>query len=79
MHVGVRLYAGLGEAGSGATRGDPIALELEEGATVRTAIEALGLPQERIHLIFVNGTARRLDHPLANGDRVGLFPPVGGG
>lgn len=79
MHVEVRLYAGLGEAGSGATHGGPIALELEEGATVRTAIEALGLPQERIHLIFVNGAARGLGHQLADGDRVGLFPPVGGG
>ncbi len=30
-------------------------------------------------VIFVNGVVRGDEHRLADGDEVGLFPPVGGG
>jgi len=79
MRLTVRLYAGLERPPSIRASGAPITLEIEECATVRAAVERLNLNVERIHLIFVNGAARGLDHPLADGDRVGLFPPVGGG
>jgi molybdopterin converting factor small subunit len=29
--------------------------------------------------VFVNGAAVSLDAALSDGDRVGIFPPVGGG
>jgi len=55
-------------------------VEVEEGATLRDLIEWLGIAPESVHLAIVNGRAApdRSTH-LAECDRVGLFPPVGGG
>jgi len=32
-----------------------------------------------IHLAFVNGRVASLDRILQDGDRLALFPPIGGG
>jgi molybdopterin converting factor small subunit len=32
-----------------------------------------------IHLVFVNGRVASLDQMLQDGDRLALFPPIGGG
>ena len=54
-------------------------VELEEGATVSQLVRHLRLPPDEVKLVFVNGIVRDRDHTLADGDKVGLFPPVGGG
>ncbi len=77
IRVEVRLYAALGHVRPHYPHGVPLALA--DGATVRSLVRALGLSELEIHLIFVNGTPRDLDHPLNDQDRIGLFPPVGGG
>ncbi len=50
-----------------------------DGATVRDIINLLGIPVEDVRIIFINGRGSELDAALADGDRLGLFPPVGGG
>lgn len=50
----------------------------DEG-TVHDLMVHLGVPVAEVKLIFVNGISVEATHPLASGDRVGLFPPVGGG
>jgi len=52
----------------------PIEITLKNGATVQETIQALGIPKERVKLIFVNHTGAFLDQPLKDGDRVSLFP-----
>ena len=39
----------------------------------------LGIPPEELKLVFLNGLHAGLDAALKDGDRVGLFPAVGGG
>ena len=51
-----------------------VEIAIKPGATVQEAIQALGIPKERIKLIFVNHTVAFLDQPLKKGDRVSLFP-----
>ena len=51
-----------------------IEISLKNGSTVREAIQALGIPKERVKLILVNHTGALLNQPLKNGDRVSLFP-----
>ena len=51
-----------------------IEIALKNGATVQEAIQALGIPKERVKLIFVNHTGASLNQPLKEGDRVSLFP-----
>ena len=52
---------------------------VEEGATVDQVVSNLNIPENEVKLIFVNGRQQRGDYTLCNGDRLGIFPPVGGG
>lgn len=49
------------------------------GATVRDVIDKLNIPDEKVSIIFINGRHAKRDHELEDGDRLALFPPVGGG
>jgi len=82
----VSLYAGLRQyapdrdgAAGGGTAADPVPLEVEPGKTVADVLEHLGVPPEEARLVFVNRRAVEKDHILADGDSVGVFPPVAGG
>ena len=77
--VEVRLYASLEKARPGLKTGEPFTTELEEETSVRQLVETLRIAPESVQLIFVDGVARGLDHVLSGGDRVALFPPIGGG
>ncbi len=44
------------------------------GATVKQAIEALGVPHTEIELILVNGMSVDLAYRLRDGDRVSVYP-----
>lgn len=57
----------------------PSSFSIQEGSTVIDLFEVLGILGEDVKLIFVNGKRRNSDYVLHEGDRVGLFPPVGGG
>ena len=59
--------------------GEPMPVKLPAGATVGDLIEHLGLPADQVKIMFVNNVIQGLEHPLAEGDQVGVFPPVGGG
>lgn len=49
------------------------------GMTIGQLIEQLPLSTEDAKLIFVNGIRADLNSRLYGGERVGIFPPVGGG
>ena len=59
--------------------GSPMDVELPKGSTLADLVDHLGLPPEKVRVIFVNGRIQQRDHILVSGDEVGLFPPVGGG
>ena len=47
--------------------------------TVTDICEQINIPADKIKIIMVNGKSRSPDHILKGDERVGLFPPVGGG
>ncbi len=53
--------------------------EISEGTTVEKLIADLKIPKELTKLIFVNGKKEKINYQLKHNDRVGIFPPVGGG
>ena len=79
MNIEVRLYAGL-RAESVRSSGDVFSVPLAEGATLSDLLAHLGIQPDLVHLAIVNG---QILHDraarLADGDRVALFPPIGGG
>jgi molybdopterin converting factor small subunit len=51
---------------------------LEEGHTVSDLIREAGIDRKDVKIAFVNRRIAAFDTPLADGDRVGLAPAVGG-
>ncbi len=54
-------------------------LNIKEDTTVEMLIDRLGIPVNSVKLIFVNGNKQDKTYCLKHNDRLGLFPPVGGG
>lgn len=79
MRVKVKLYALLRQHHPGPDRSEPLEVDLPAGARVRDLVPALKLPENYVRSAFVNNEARDLDWTLADGDTIGLFPPVVGG
>ena len=52
---------------------------VEAGTSVRAIVRQLGIPEEKAKIIFINSVKVTLDSVLQDGDRLGIFPPVGGG
>ena len=75
MHIQLKLFATL----RAYTPENAETYPIEPGTTVKQIVDTLGIPVEEAKLVFVNSTRRDFDTPLADGDRVGIFPPVGGG
>jgi molybdopterin converting factor small subunit len=77
--VHVKLFATLRDLRPGLGIGEAFPVELSDGATIDDLVRELELPQDQVKLVFVNALVRELDHVLADGDELGIFPPVGGG
>ena len=53
--------------------------QIEPGITIQSLLNLLGVPEEKAKLIFIDGVKVNLMATLNGGERVGIFPPVGGG
>jgi molybdopterin converting factor small subunit len=80
MRVQVKLFANLSPyAPVTGLPGKPFNVDLPEGATLASVVEALKLPLDLVKISFVNAVAQPLDWALKEGDDIGIFPPIGGG
>lgn len=80
IRIEARLYATLSGVRPGHGSGEPLMLEVGKGTTIRQVLEGeIGVPTHEVKTVFVNGLARDLNYTLCDGDRVGIFPPIGGG
>jgi molybdopterin converting factor small subunit len=73
--IQIKLFAGLQAFAPEAAE----SFEIEPGISIGDLLGQLAIPAEKAHLIFINGVKAELDTTLQGGERVGIFPPVGGG
>jgi molybdopterin converting factor small subunit len=73
--IDLRLFATLQKFSPDSSDAFPIT----SGTTVRDVLEKINMPVEKAKLIFVDAVKKDLDTVLNGGERVGIFPPVGGG
>ena len=52
---------------------------IQAGITVGALMDRMNVPIDQIKLVFINGVSADLTTTLVGGERVGIFPPVGGG
>ncbi len=75
MNIRVRLFATLREG-----RGKELMLEaLNEGVTPKDIINRLGILEEEVAILLINGRDGEMSTVLKVNDVVSIFPPVGGG
>jgi molybdopterin synthase sulfur carrier subunit len=56
-----------------------VSLEIPPGTRVGQVMAQLGLPAREVTLIMVDGRRQETDFSLQGNERLGLFPPIGGG
>jgi molybdopterin synthase sulfur carrier subunit len=74
-HIKLKLYATLQVFMPPGGEKYPIS----PGVTVQEILAQIKVPEEKAKLIFIDGTQGDLSSKLKGGERVGIFPPVGGG
>ncbi|ADG82983.1 MoaD/ThiS family protein [Thermincola potens] len=79
MELEVRLFAGLHKYVEGTKSGEPFTVHAGENATIADLLKQLGIPEKAAFVTLVNGSASPASTVLKDRDRVGIFPPVGGG
>lgn len=73
--IDLKLFATL----AAHTPQDASQYPITSGMTVANLIELLQIPQASARLVFVDGVRVDMERRLNGGERVGIFPPVGGG
>ncbi len=61
------------------TEGNVRSIEIAEPATVKDVLDKLGIPPDMPKVIMLNDRQGAMDGEVAPGDRMTIFPPVGGG
>ena len=79
MQVEVRLYATLREFAPADANAGVFLVTLPENATLGFLLTAIGIEAKKVHMRIVNGIMSSDEQILKENDRIGLFPPVGGG
>lgn len=69
-----RFYEELNDFLPAGRRKRPFHYQCALRATVKQAIEALGVPHTEVELILVNGESVDFSHLLGDGDRVSVYP-----
>ena len=77
--VYLRLYSSLTKYLQAASAGDPVPFEIEDGSSVRDLISRLGIGEEEVFLVSVDGRLEDKDFVLSRGAEVSLFGPIAGG
>ncbi|MGE4538116.1 MAG: MoaD/ThiS family protein [Desulfovibrio sp.] len=75
MPIEIKCYATLADRAPA----DAAAFPVAPGETLLDVLTRLSIAEEDVKIVFVNGVISPLDRPLVDGDRVGVFPAVGGG
>ncbi len=52
---------------------------IEPGLRIKDLLKQLGIPEYEVNLVFINGGLSNLDSTINGGERVVLYPPLGGG
>lgn len=79
MEVTVNLYATLTRYHPEEGSREAFKVDLPEGATLEDLYRKMGIEEGEVKKAFIRHKSRLPDYTLEDGDRVGIFPPVGGG
>jgi hypothetical protein len=74
--IEIKLFASLKKyLPSDSARRYPV----EPGTPLSALLDRLCIPEEEVKLIFIDGVKKDANILLHGGEKVGVFPPIGGG
>jgi molybdopterin converting factor small subunit len=73
--IQIKLYATLKQF----TPPSAEEFDIDPGIRISDLLDKIKMPRAKAKLIFINGVKAELSSTLKGGERVGIFPPVGGG
>ncbi len=79
MLIEVRLYATLRRQAPAAAAAGVFPVDVPAGSTVADLLRIINVAPAEVHILMVNGASATVEHVLSAGDRLGLFPAIGGG
>jgi hypothetical protein len=79
MAVRVLLSATLRKYLPAYNPAEGIALDVRAGTTIEEVCQGMKIPVEHIKIVMVDGKRESLNYVLRGEERIGLFPPIGGG
>lgn len=79
MKIEIHLFASLSGYLPPGSVDKSYSMEIKKNSIIKDVIRQTGIPRDAIKLIFLNGRHADDTQTLAHGDRLGLFPPIGGG
>jgi len=79
MKIKLKLFATLTQYLPPHPYGSAVEMDIEAGTSLGELARMLRLPPDEVKVCFVNGRICELEQVLAEGDEVGIFPPIGGG
>jgi len=78
MKVEIRLFATLKEL-LPTKNSEGTIIEIVDGMIIDDLVEKYKIPRNIRLIILVNGKHKDESYKIQDGDRIGIFPPVGGG
>ena len=79
MKIEILCFGAMKEYLPEPAEGNSAVFQLDRGATVGQAVDALGAPRRLVHAILVNEDPADLARRLDDGDRLTLMPHYSGG
>ncbi len=77
--VEVRLYASLRKYHPDKGSGEALSIALDDKTSLEGLLARLKIPKEEIAVLMVNGNRAEKSYLPRDGDRIGIFPLIGGG
>ena len=77
--VEVRFYASLRKYHPNSGSSEALDMKLDDNAKLGELIDKLKIPREELGILMVNGKWEKESYLPKDGDRIGIFPLIGGG
>lgn len=77
--VEVRLFASLRKYHAKPGNSEAMIVALDDKTPLGNLLGRLKIPPEEVTVIMVNGKREKESYSLQDGDRIGIFPLIGGG
>lgn len=77
--VEVRLYASLRKYHPNPGSSEATVITMDDKAKLGNLLDKFKIPRQEIGILMVNGKWQKESYLLQDGDRIGIFPLIGGG